>query len=219
MNTATAVGHRFGHARVSTSGQDLTTQLEKLKAVGIAEHDIEVDHGVSGRSLKRAGLTTLTGEWSDDFNSFIGGRMRRTDVLTVTTLDRLGRNAKEMLILSDRLKTSGMHLHILDLDIDTSTPSGQLLYLILAGIAEMEANIKAERARNGVELRRARGEKVGGRPKQHPDAPIKRMAIEVREGTVSASQAARDLGMSRTTFYARCKAMGLELRPTASPAE
>lgn len=205
-------GHRFGYVRVSTSKQEGQSQRTQLEAAGIASPDIEEDHGRTGTSMSRPALERLTGTWSADRGGFTGGRMREGDVLTVTMLDRLGRNTREMLEFAERLKESGMHLHILNMEIDTSTPAGELLFTVLSGIATMESRIKAERARNGVELRRARGEKVGGRSKAYEDAPIRDKALKVRQGLITAAQAARELGISRSTLYKRADELNLSLK-------
>lgn len=204
-------GHRFGYVRVSTSKQESKAQREQLEAAGIDAHDIEEDHGRTGTSMSRPSLERLTGAWSQEQGRFIGGRMRTGDVLTVTMLDRLGRNTREMLEFAERLRASQMNLHILNMSIDTSTPGGELLYTVMSAIATMESRIKAERARNGVQQRRDRGEQVGGRPKTYADEPIRRKAEQVQQGTISAAQAARELDISRSTFYKRAGEMGLSL--------
>ena len=205
-------GHRFGYVRVSTLRQEGQSQRQQLEAAGIAPHDIEEDHGRTGTSMSRPALEHLTGTWSAEHGRFTGGRMREGDILTVTMLDRLGRNTREMLEFAERLKASGMHLHILNMEIDTSTPGGELLFTVMSGIATMESRIKAERARNGVELRRARGEKVGGRSKAYADEPIRDKANQVQQGLLSAAQAARELRISRSTLYKRADELGLSLK-------
>lgn len=207
-----ATGHRFGYVRVSTSKQEGQSQRQQLEAAGIAAHDIEEDHGRTGTSMSRPSLERLTGTWSPEQERFTGGRMREGDILTVTMLDRLGRNTKEMLEFAERLKASGMNLHILNMDIDTSTAGGELLFTVMSAIATMESRIKAERARNGIEQRRARGEKVGGRPKAYQDEPIRKKATQVQQGVISAAQAARELGISRSTLYKRADETGISLK-------
>lgn len=217
MNARQA-GYRFGYVRVSTSKQEGKAQREQLEAAGIAAEDIEEDHGRTGTTMSRPSLEKLTGAWSQDYERFIGGRMREGDVLTVTMLDRLGRNTREMLEFAERLKASKMNLHILNMSIDTSTPGGELLYTVMSAIATMESRIKAERARNGVQQRRDRGEKVGGRPKAYSDEPIRKKAKQVQQGVLSAAQAARELGISRSTLYKRADEMGLSLKARAERA-
>lgn len=212
-------GHRFGYVRVSTSKQESKAQREQLEAAGIDAHDIEEDHGRTGTSMSRPSLERLTGAWSQDQGRFIGGRMRTGDILTVTMLDRLGRNTREMLEFAERLKASGMNLHILNMEADTSTPGGKLLFTVMSAIASMESQIKAERARNGVQLRRDRGEKVGGRPKTYSDEPIQRKAEQVQQGLISAAQAARELDISRSTFYKRADELGISLKVRAESAQ
>jgi len=217
--TQHTTGHRFGYVRVSTSKQEGQTQRGQLEAAGIDAHDIEEDHGRSGTKMARPALERLTGAWSEEQGRFTGGRMRTGDVLTVTMLDRLGRNTREMLEFAERLRASRMNLHILNMEIDTSTPGGELLFTVMSAIATMESRIKAERARNGVQLRRDRGEKVGGRPKTYSDEPIQRKAEQVQQGLISAAQAARELDISRSTFYKRSDELGISLKVRADSAQ
>ncbi|MBO0594686.1 recombinase family protein [Nesterenkonia sp. E16_7] len=115
---------RFGYARVSRESK---AQREQLEAAGIDALDIEEDHGRTGTTMRPPSSEKLIGAWSKDQGRFMDGRTRTGDVLTVTMLDRLGRNTREMLEFADRLKTSGMNQHTLNMDIDTSTPGGELL--------------------------------------------------------------------------------------------
>lgn len=210
-STQQQAGHRFGYVRVSTAQQDGSEQWKQLQAQGIDAADIEEDHGITGRTMDRSGLEKLTGEWDEERGSFVGGRMRAGDVLTVTMLDRLGRNTQGMLDLATKLHKSGMHLSILNMEIDTSTAGGELLFTVMAGIARMESRIKAERATNGAAARRARGEQVGGRSKLYSDADIEKWAHKVQKGLVSRARAAREMGMSRSTFYKRVGELGISL--------
>lgn len=204
-------GHRFGYVRVSTGKQDGGEQWKQLEAQGIDPADIEEDHGITGRTMDRSGLTKLIGEWNEGRGSFVGGRMRAGDVLTVTMLDRLGRNTRGMLDLAEKLHDSGMHLRILNMDIDTSERGGKLLFTVMAGIAQMESDIKSERATNGAAARRERGEQVGGRSKLYSDADIEKWANKVQKGLISRARAAREMSMSRSTFYKRVGELGISL--------
>ncbi len=87
----------------------------------------------------------------------------------------------------------------------------------MSAIATMESRIiKAESARNGMEHRRTRGEKVGGRPKAYQDEPIRKEAAQVQRGVISAAPAARELSIRRSTLYKRADELGNSLKHRSS---
>ncbi len=90
--------------------------------------------------------------------------LRPGDVLVVWRLDRLGRSLKELIEIVTMLGARGVELKSLKENIDTSTPTGKLMFHIMAALAEFERDIIQERTQAGLEAARARGRK-GGRPK------------------------------------------------------
>lgn len=88
--------------------------------------------------------------------------------------------------------------------MDTSTPVGSTLFTIMAALAQMELEIKRERVVDSVSKRRAAGKDLGGRRQSISDSQV-RNAVRLVEGGEPASQVARDLGMSRATFYRRSR--------------
>jgi DNA invertase Pin-like site-specific DNA recombinase len=131
------------------------------------------------------------------------------DTLVIATLDRLGRSTQNMLALSEDLKTRGAGLRVLNLgggDVDTSTPMGSMLFTIMAALAQMELEIKRERVVDSVSKRREAGKDLGGRRQSFSDSQI-RSALRLVDGGEPAAQVARDLGMSRATFYRRTRAL------------
>lgn len=131
------------------------------------------------------------------------------DTLVITTLDRLGRSTQNMLAFADDLRSRGAGLRVLNLgggDVDTATPMGSMLFTIMAALAQMEHEIKRERIPDSITKRRAAGKDLGGRPRRITDSQI-RSALRLVEGGEPAAQVARDLGMSRATFYRRSRAL------------
>jgi DNA invertase Pin-like site-specific DNA recombinase len=107
------------------------------------------------------------------------------------------------------LRDRGAGLRVLNLgggDVDTSTPMGSMLFTIMAALAQMEHDIKRERIIDSVSKRRDAGKDLGGRPQRVTDRQI-RNAIRLVESGEPAAQVARDLGMSRATFYRRSRAL------------
>jgi DNA invertase Pin-like site-specific DNA recombinase len=185
----------IGYARVSTRQQDTDRQEHDLLAAGVRRDDLYVDHGVSGARASRPAFDQAL------------SALHEGDTLVVTTLDRLGRSTMDMLELAAQLRERGAGLRVLKLgggDVDTSTPMGSMLFSVMAALAQMELEIKRERIRDSVAKRRAAGNDLGGRRPVFTDSQV-RMAIQLLDAGESASQVARDLGMSRATLYRRIR--------------
>lgn len=185
----------IGYARVSTRQQDTDRQEADLVAAGVRRDDLYIDHGVSGARASRPQFDRAIAALEDG------------DTLVITTLDRLGRSTQNMLTFADELRSRGAGLRVLNLgggDVDTSTPMGAMLFTIMAALAQMEHEIKRERVIDSINKRRAAGHDLGGRPQRITDSQI-RSAIQLVDAGTPAAQVARDLGMSRATFYRRSR--------------
>lgn len=191
------MGKLIGYARVSTRQQSTDRQETDLLGAGVRRDDLYVDHGVSGARASRP-----------RFDQALGA-LEQGDTLVITTLDRLGRSTQNMLAFADQLRARGAGLRVLNLgggDVDTSTPMGSMLFTIMAALAQMEHEIKRERVTDSISKRRKAGANLGGRPQQVSDSQIRSAARLVEAGDPVA-QVARDLGMSRATFYRRARAL------------
>lgn len=188
------MGKLIGYARVSTKQQSTDRQEVDLLAAGVRHDDLYIDRGVSGARASRP-------QFDRALDALIQG-----DVLVITTLDRLGRSTQNMLAFADVLRHRGAGLRVLNLgeNVDTSTPTGSMLFTIMAALAEMEHQIKRERVTDSIAKRRDAGQDLGGRPRQITDSQI-RNALRLIAAGEPAAQAARDLGMSRATLYRRAK--------------
>ena len=187
------MGKLIGYARVSTKGQETDRQETDILAAGVRRDDLYTDRGVSGARANRAGLAQAL------------AALQTGDTLVVATLDRLGRSTQNMLNLATDLKDRGVNLRVLNLgggNVDTATPMGQMMFTVMAGLAEMELAIKRERINDSVSKRRAKGLDLGGRKAQFTDSQIQN-AKQLIGGGKPAAQVARDLGMSRATLYRR----------------
>jgi len=192
----------IGYARVSTRDQSADRQEADLLAAGVRRDDLYIDHGVSGARASRPAFDRA-------LNALIDG-----DTLVITTLDRLGRSTQNMLAFAQELRDRGAGLRVLNLgggDVDTATPMGSMLFTIMAALAQMEHEIKRERVTDSIKKRRDAGMDLGGRPRRITDSQIRNAIRLVRSGE-PAAQVARDLGMSRATFYRRA-------RPITDPSE
>ncbi|WP_369745634.1 recombinase family protein [Paenarthrobacter sp. AMU7] len=187
----------IGYARVSTRQQSTDRQRADLLAAGVRRDDIYIDQGVSGARASRP-----------QFDRALDALMEG-DTLVIATLDRLGRSTQNMLAFADELRSRGAGLRVLNLgggDVDTATPMGSMLFTIMAALAQMEHEIKRERVTDSIIKRREAGKDLGGRPRRVTDSQI-RSAVSLVKGGEPAAQVARDLGMSRATFYRRSRAL------------
>lgn len=139
-----------GYARVSSTGQDLAVQLEKLEGVGCDKVFKEKRSGVdAGRPELKRCLEYL----------------REGDTLLVTKLDRLARSTSDLYRIVSQLTDKGVEFKVLDdAAIDTSSRTGKLVMGILALIAEFENDIRRERQMDGIKKARERGIRFGRKP-------------------------------------------------------
>ena len=187
----------IGYARVSTRQQSTDRQQADILASGVRRDDLYVDHGISGARASRPQFDRALDALHDG------------DTLVITTLDRLGRSTQNMLAFAEELRGRGAGLRVLNLgggDVDTATPMGSMLFTIMAALGQMEHEIKRERVVDSIAKRREAGKDLGGRPQLISDSQI-RSALSLVEGGTPAAQVARDLNMSRATFYRRSKAL------------
>lgn len=117
----------------------------------------------------------ISGSLAPDKRPVLGSVLESLDsgtysTLIVAKLDRLGRNAADILAVADRASRKGWDLVVLDLRLDTSTPVGKLAFSMLAAVAEFERNVIAERTRNALAELKARGKRVGRPSEQSPEA-------------------------------------------------
>lgn len=140
----------YGYARVSSAEQDLTLQLEALKAAGCETVRSEK---VSGASTK--GRTEL---------AILREFMRKGDTLVVTRIDRLARSIGDLQDIVRSLKESGVALRATEQPIDTSTAAGKAFLDMLGVFAEFETNLRRERQLEGIAQAKARGVYNGRKP-------------------------------------------------------
>jgi DNA invertase Pin-like site-specific DNA recombinase len=146
----------IGYARVSTSDQDLTVQIEALHRAGVKNDHLYTDTQ-SGKTMRRKGLEHALLD------------ARPGDVLVVYKLDRLSRSMKDLLHLSERLHRDGIELRSLNDPVDTTSPMGKFYFHLMAALAEFERSLIGWRTKKGMESARARGQKFGPAPTFGPD--------------------------------------------------
>jgi DNA invertase Pin-like site-specific DNA recombinase len=181
------MGQLVGYARVSTSDQDFSLQVNDLKKAGC--NQIFTDK-VSGTKSERPGLNECLKALQED------------DTLVVWRLDRLGRSMQHLVNVITELKARGIGFRSLkDGAIDTTTASGELIFNIFAALAQFEAELIRERTRAGLSAARARGKK-GGRKRVSGDDPRIKTAKRMHEDrSLSPSEICSSLKISRATLY------------------
>jgi DNA invertase Pin-like site-specific DNA recombinase len=187
--TATpTTGAQLGYARVSTGHQSLDQQLDALTAAGVNPKRVYSDK-LSGMSKReqRPGLAALL-----DY-------ARPGDAIVVIGIDRLGRNAAEVMTTIRDLRDRNIVLRSLREGIDTSNASGRMVAGVLASLAELELELGRERRAAAREARRARGQSIG-RPKAL-DKSKAALARRMNASGESARTIASALGVSRATVY------------------
>jgi len=129
--------------------------------------------------------------------------MREGDQFLVTRLDRLARSVKDLSDLTKHMEEKKVDLVVLDQAIDTSTPTGRLLFHMLAAIGEFERDLIRERSAEGIARAKANGVKFGTKPKLDA-VEIELLRTEFVLHDVDRNDLARRYGISRTTLYRLC---------------
>jgi DNA invertase Pin-like site-specific DNA recombinase len=187
--TATATtGAQLGYARVSTGHQSLNQQLDALTAAGVEPNRVYTDK-LSGTSTReqRLGLAALL-----DY-------ARPGDAIVVVGIDRLGRNAAEVMTTIRELRDRDIVLRSLREGIDTANATGRMVAGVLASLAELELELGRERRAAAREARRARGQAIG-RPKAL-DKSKAELAARMHASGEPVSVIGKTLGVSRATVY------------------
>jgi len=174
----------YGYARVSTDGQGLDAQVKRLRAAGAQKVFRETASGAqTDRPQLRRALSQLT----------------EGDVLSVTRLDRLARSTRDLLNTLATIAGKGAGFRSLnDTWADTTTPHGRLMLTVLGGLAEFERELIRARTGEGRERAKARGVKMGRRPKLTDHQ--KREALKRRDAGEPMREIARTYNVSHSTI-------------------
>jgi DNA invertase Pin-like site-specific DNA recombinase len=181
----------IGYARASTLDQkaSIEVQLRELREAGCKKI---FDEHVSSVDVVRREQLGLALEF-----------VREGDSLVVVRLDRLARSVAHLFSIVEQLKSKGASLRVLNLSIDTSTPTGKLMLTMLGGIAQFEREIMLERQREGIAKAKSEGKYKGRKPTARAkEAEVLRLASEGVGGT----EIARRLNIGRASVYRVLKA-------------
>lgn len=171
-----------GYARVSSHGQSLEVQLDKLKG---CEKIFKEKR--SGTSRKQVRL--------NDCLEYV----REGDTLIVTRLDRLARSTLHLCEIAEELKRKQVALQVVDQNINTNDATGRLLFNMLASIAQFETEIRAERQIDGIEKAKEKGV-VFGRKKSLTESQIKTLKEKRKNGTL-IKDLMKEYNLSKVSVY------------------
>ena len=174
----------YGYARVSTLDQNLDRQVIMLKQCGIDELFTEK---ISGTKKSRPELDGLL------------AKLKAGDTVIVESLSRLGRSTKNLIELVELFQSKGVQLVSLKESIDTSTPSGKLLFTLMSAIAQFERDTIAERTVEGLKAARAKGH-VGGRPRTKKEKMVHALRLYAT-GEYTLKEIEELTGVKKSTLY------------------
>lgn len=179
---------KIGYVRVSTEEQNTARQEIMLRELGVDE--LFVDRA-SGKNADRPELNRMM--------NFV----RRGDTVIVESISRFARNTRDLLDLVERLTEKQVEFVSRKEAIDTTTPTGKFMLTVFAAVAELEREYILQRQREGIAIAKQQGKHRGRPPKAYPD--FERIAARWQKGEITAVQAMKQLGMSKTRFYERVK--------------
>ena len=180
----------FAYCRVSTADQTTDNQIQEIAAAGFTvQKGRVIAETVSGSvpAMKRKGFLALL------------NKLEAADVLIVTKLDRLGRNAMDVRASVEHLASIGVRVHCLALGgVDLTSPAGKMTMGVIAAVAEFERDMLIERTQSGLARAKAQG-KVLGRPRS-VDAQASRIVVERLQRGEAVAALAREYGTSRQSI-------------------
>lgn len=172
----------IGYARVSSLGQSLDVQLDKL------EHCEKIfQEKKSGTTDKRSRLRSCL-EY-----------VREGDVLVISRLDRLARSTLHLCQIAETLKEKGVDLQVLDQSINTADATGRLLFNMLGAIGQFETEIRAERQMEGIHKAKQRGVAFG-RQKKLSDDNVQQLKEKRGQG-VLIKDLMKEYSLSKASIY------------------
>ncbi|MDX1968845.1 MAG: recombinase family protein [Planctomycetaceae bacterium] len=191
-----------GYMRVSKAdGQVTDLQRDALREAGVEAQHLYED-AASGKREDRPGLVACL------------KALREGDTLVVWKLDRLGRDLRHLVNTVHALNSRGIGFRVLTghgANIDTTTPSGKMVFGIFSALAEFERSLIVERTRAGLAAARARG-RTGGRPYKMTTAKLRLAMAAMGLPETQVNALCTELGITRQTLYRHLAPDG-SLRP------
>ena len=183
---------KIGYIRISTADQNTARQELLMEQLGVDE--VYIDR-ISGKNTNRPELQKMM-EY-----------VRRGDTVIVESISRFARNTRDLLELVEQLSVKGVEFVSKKEAIDTTTPTGKFMLTVFGAVAELEREYILQRQREGIAIAKDNGVYKGRKPIQPPEH--EKVIVKWRRGEITAAEAMRQLGMSRSTFYRKVKRLQL----------
>ena len=204
----------FAYCRVSTADQTTQNQSLEIKAAGFAIQPRRlIEESISG---------SVAAKERPAFSKLLD-RLEQGDILVVTKLDRLGRNAMDVRATVEHLAGLGVRVHCLALGgVDLTSPAGKMTMQVIAAVAEFERDLLIERTQSGINRARAAGKRFGRPASLNNEQRVKVLAaLDLGK---SVAELAREFKTSRQTImriresdFKNQKTVIICKRPAASP--
>lgn len=172
-----------GYSRVSTDAQELTAQIEQLQAVNC---DRIYQEKASGAKRDRPELSAML-----DY-------VREGDTVICCKLDRIARSTRHLLDIVDLLEKKEVAFRVLNINLDTSTPTGKLMLSVLAAIGQFERELMLERQKEGIRIAKAAGAYKGRKPTVQEKEP---QIIELAKQGETKKDIAKKLNIGVASVY------------------
>ena len=192
----------FAYCRVSTTDQTTENQVLEIAAAGFA---------INGRRIVEETISgSVPAEQRPGFQRLMD-KLESDDVLVVTKLDRLGRNAMDVRTTVDKLAQTGIRVHCLALGgVDLTSPAGKMTMGVIAAVAEFERDLLIERTQAGLAFAKASGKTIG-RPQSLDKGQVAMVRQKLSQG-LSVASLAREFDTSRQTIM---RIRDAEVQPVA----
>ncbi|MDA1904152.1 recombinase family protein [Bacillus cereus group sp. BcHK20] len=181
----------YGYARISSSDQQISSQISQLKKYGCEKIVQEVITGVAEEK---------------ELNRLIAS-LKEADTIVATRMDRMGRNTKQLLEMVEELEKRNIHLVILDLNIDTRSPTGKFFLTVMSAFSELERTNLKEKQRRGIDVAKAQGKHLG-RPRNWSKTGMEE-AVKMYQNHRIISEIEDITGVSKASLYRELKRRGI----------
>ena len=179
---------KIGYIRISTIDQSTARQELLMEQLGVDE--VYIDR-MSGKNTNRPELQKML------------AYVRKGDTVIVESISRFARNTRDLLELVEKLTVKGVEFVSKKEAIDTTTPTGKFMLTVFGAVAELEREYILQRQREGIAIAKANGVYKGRKSLQPPE--FEKVTAKWRNVQITAAEAMRQLGMSKSTFYRRVK--------------
>ena len=179
---------KIGYIRISTADQNTARQELLMEQLGVDE--VYIDR-MSGKNTNRPELQKMM-EY-----------VRKGDTVIVESISRFARNTRDLLELVEKLSTKGVEFVSKKEAIDTTTPTGKFMLTVFGAVAELEREYILQRQREGIAIAKDNGGYQGRKPIHPPE--FEKVMAKWRRGEITAAEAMRQMGISKSTFYRKVK--------------